>query len=65
MLMCMTRQNDRRRVYLYFQCSYGWHCQFLEQDLMTPLPRKRHFASLDKVVELVERGGGRSNLESR
>ena len=48
-----------------FQCRYGWHCQFLEEDLKTPLPRKLHFASPDKVVELVERGGGLSNLESR
>jgi hypothetical protein len=26
---------------------------------------KLHFASPDKVIELVERGGGLSNLESR
>jgi hypothetical protein len=61
----MTSQEVRHRVYLSFQCRYGWHCQFLEQDLKTPLPRKLHFASSDKVVELVERGGGLSNLESR
>ena len=48
-----------------FQCRCGWQCQFLEQDLKTPLPRKLRFASPDKVVELVERGGGLSNLESR
>jgi len=48
-----------------FQSRYGWHCQFLEQDLKTPLPRKLHFASPDKIVKSVERGGGLSNLESR
>jgi len=48
-----------------FQCRNGWHGQFLEQDLKTPLPKKLCFASLGKVVELVERGGGLSNLESR
>ena len=41
-----------------FQCRDGWHCQFLDEDLKTPLPSKLHFASSDKVVELVERGGG-------
>jgi hypothetical protein len=61
----MSSQEIRHRVYLSFQCRYGWHCQFLELDLKTPLPRKLHFASPDKVVELVERGGGLSSLESR
>ncbi len=61
----MPHQDDRRRVYMSFQCRNGWHCQFLEEDLQTPLPRKLRFASPDKVVELVERGGGLSNLESR
>ncbi|MGB8031803.1 MAG: hypothetical protein WCF30_19290 [Terracidiphilus sp.] len=48
-----------------FQCRNGWHCQFLEQDLKTPLPRKLHFTSSQKVVELVERGGGLTDQESR
>jgi hypothetical protein len=61
----MPRQDDRRRVYMSFMDRKGWQVQFLEQDLKTPLPRKLHFASPDKVVELVERGGGLSNLESR
>ena len=61
----MTNQYPRHRVYMSFQCRHGWHCQFLEEDLQTPLPRKLRFASPDKVVELVERGGGLSNLESR
>jgi hypothetical protein len=40
-------------VYLSFQFREGWQCQFLEADLQTPLPKKLHFASSDKVVELV------------
>jgi len=40
-------------------------CQFLEQDLKTPLPRKLHFASPDKLIELVERGGGFPDQETR
>ncbi len=61
----MTTQEVRHRVYLSFQCRYGWHCQFQEQDLKTPLPRKLHFKSSEKVVELVERGGGLKDPESR
>jgi hypothetical protein len=61
----MTSLDSRHRVYMSFQCRNGWHCQFLEQDLKTPLPKKLCFASPGKVVELVERGGGLSNLESR
>jgi len=33
-----------------FQCRNGWNCQFLEQDLKIPLPRKLHFATSNKVV---------------
>jgi hypothetical protein len=61
----MPQQDDRRRVYMYFQDRKGWNCQFLEADLKTALPVKLHFASSDKVVELVERGGGISDQESR
>ena len=61
----MTRLTVRHRVYMSFQCRYGWHCQFMEQDLKTPLARKLHFKSAEKVIELVVRGGGLSNLESR
>ena len=61
----MTSQYPRHRVYMSFQFRYGWHCQFLEQDLKTPLPRKLHFKSAEKVIELVVRGGGLGNLESK
>ena len=61
----VPRQDDRRRVYMSFQCRYGWHCQFLEQDLKTALPRKLHFTSADKMVELVKRGGGITDRKNR
>ncbi|MGA9061065.1 MAG: hypothetical protein WB341_05280 [Terracidiphilus sp.] len=48
-----------------FQDRNGWHCQFLEQDLKTSLPRKLHFASSDKVIELVERAGGFTDQDTR
>lgn len=57
--------EQRHRVYMSFMDRYGWQCQFLEADLRTALPRRLHFASSDKIVELVERGGGFSDQESR
>jgi hypothetical protein len=48
-----------------FQCRDGWQCQFLEADLKTPLPKRCHFASSDKVVELVERAGGFTDQDTR
>jgi hypothetical protein len=57
--------NERYRVYLYFQYRDGWQCQFLEPDLKTSLPRKLHFASSDKVIELVERAGGFTDQDTR
>jgi hypothetical protein len=61
----MVDRNDRRRVYLYFQFRQGWHCQFLEEDLRTSLPRTLTFSSSDKVIALIERGGGLTDLASR
>ncbi|MGA2753225.1 MAG: hypothetical protein ABSE53_05610 [Terracidiphilus sp.] len=53
------------RVYLSFQCRNGWHCQFLEDDLKTTLPRKLHFASSQKVIELVEHAAGFPDQDAR
>jgi hypothetical protein len=61
----MPQHDDRHRVYMYFQFRNGWNCQFLEEDLKTSLPRKLHFTSPDKVIKLVERGGGITDQESR
>jgi len=60
----MSCKDDRHRVYLCFQCSNGWHCQFMEVDLKTSLPRKLHFTSAEKGIELVERGGGFTDQKS-
>jgi hypothetical protein len=48
-----------------FQLRDGWQCQFLEQDLKTPLPRKLRFKSHEKVREIAERGVCNLNLEAR
>jgi hypothetical protein len=61
----MANPTGRHRVYMSFQDRHGWHCQFLEEDLKTALPRRMHFSSSDKIIELVERGGGFTDQESR
>lgn len=40
-----------------FMLRDGWRCQFLEEDLKTPLPKKLTFADAEKLFELAERGG--------
>jgi hypothetical protein len=43
----------------------GWHVQFLEADLRTPLPRKLTFTDSDKIRELARRGEAWGDSESR
>jgi len=50
---------------MFFMDRHGRQCQFLEADLRTPLPRRLHFTSPDKIIELDERGGGLRDQESR
>jgi hypothetical protein len=61
----MAEPSDRHRVYMYFQFRDGWDCSFLEADLKTSLHRHLSFASAEKIVELVARGGGFRDQESR
>jgi len=58
-------QDCRHRVYISFMDRKGWQVQFFEADLKTSLPRKLHFTSPDKIIELVGRGGGFKDQESR
>jgi hypothetical protein len=48
-----------------FPVPRGWDCQFLEADLKTSLGRHLTFKSSEKIVELVERGGGFKDQEAR
>jgi hypothetical protein len=50
-------------VYISFFSRSGWYCQFLEEDLKTPLPRT--FATSDKILQLAEHAGALHNLECR
>lgn len=61
---CVTC-GGKHRVYMSFFLRDGWFCQFLEADLKTPLPKKLSFKDEEKIIELAQRGGAFSNLESR
>jgi hypothetical protein len=56
---------SRRRVYMHFMLTNGWYCQFLEEDLKTPLPRKLTFAGPEKIREMYDRFGIDKKLEDR
>jgi hypothetical protein len=60
-----ARKPSTHRVYLYFMHRQGWHCQFLEADRKTSLPRKLTFATPDKLLEIFERWGESRLLEDR
>jgi hypothetical protein len=50
-------RKPRRRIYMCFMLSKRWSCQFLEEDLKTPLPRKLTLEDPAKLFEVAERGG--------
>ena len=52
------------RVYMSFMLREGWHCQFLEPDLKTSIPKKLAFLSQDMIFQLARRGGAELNLEA-
>jgi len=55
----------RRKVYMSFMLNQSWHCQFLEPDLKTPLPRRLTFATSDKILQLAEHAGALKDLAAR
>jgi hypothetical protein len=62
---CLRERGAKRRVYLHFMWRAGWYCQFLEEDLKTPIPRKLVLPDSAKLLELAHRGGCVLNLENR
>jgi len=50
---------------MHFMLRDGWYCQFLEEDLKTPLPRKVTLDDPAKIYEMAERGGYKMTLENR
>jgi len=62
---CLEAKAPRHRVYMHFMLRDGWYCQFLEEDLKTPLPRKVTLDDPAKIYEMAERGGYKMTLENR
>ena len=53
------------RVYMYYLLREGWICQFLEEDLKTPLPARLHFKDPEKIRTIVDKVGNFANLQDR
>jgi hypothetical protein len=50
---------------MHFMLRDGWHCQFLEIDLKTALPKQLTFSSPTKIRELYDRFAADKKLEDR
>ena len=50
---------------MHFMFRKGWHCQFLEEDMKTLLPRTLTFAEDRKIWEMAKRGGFTLNIAGR
>jgi hypothetical protein len=55
----------RKRIYMHFVLREAWFCQFLEEDLKTPLPKKITLKDSAKLFEIAERGGYKLTLENK
>ena len=55
----------KKRVYMHFMFRKGWFCQFLEEDLKTPLPKTIRFTDDKKIWEMAKRGGFTLNIAGR
>jgi hypothetical protein len=62
---CADTKKPPHRVYMHFQSQSGWRCQFLEEDLKTPIPVRLNLLSEDRLFDIAERGGYKLNLEGR
>ena len=50
---------------MHFMFRKGWRCQFLEDDMKTPLQRTLTFANDRKIWEMAKRGGFTLNVAGR
>jgi len=50
---------------MHFQFRKEWHCQFLEEDVKTPLPRTVTVSDERKIWEMAKRGGFTLNIAGR
>jgi hypothetical protein len=62
---CEEERKPKRKIYMHFMRTNGWYCQFLEEDLKTPLPLKLTLDDPEKIQELAKRGGASMILEDK
>src|ERR1700679_3752713 len=62
---CKDDRKPRRKVYMHFIVAKGWYCQFLEEDLKTPIPCRLTLDDPAKIMELAQRGGASMKLEDK
>src|SRR6266566_2234252 len=43
------------RMYMFFMVRNGWHCQSMEEDLKTHLPKRASFRDPAKIYEIARR----------
>jgi len=61
----LCRLPPTRRIFMSFIHQEGWHCKFLDWDLMTPLPRELRFRDPRKICETARRGHGLRDEKAR
>jgi hypothetical protein len=59
------RPPEIHRIYMYYMYRENWMCQFLEEDLKTPLPRRFYFKDPEKIRRIVEKVGNFADLQDR
>lgn len=64
-LCAKCRSPEIHRIYMYYMYRTSWMCQFLEEDLKTPLPRRLYFRSPEKIRTIVEKVGNFADLQDR
>ena len=50
---------------MYYMLREAWMCQFMEEDLKTPLPRRLRFNAPEKIRAIVDKVGNFANLQDR
>ena len=64
-LCAKCRSPQIHRIYMYYMLRENWMCQFLEEDLKTPLPRRLYFNDPEKIRRIVEKVGNFADLQDR
>ena len=63
---CADNRIPKRAIFMNYSLVDGhWRCHFLEADLKTPLRRKLHFYTDEKLIEMAKRGRALKDLADK